>query len=627
MHRARAESVIKNIIRGIVQQCAAKGHVVSDTLVAFMVKTVVLDPRNGFNVDRTLTKQDLQKLEELCLGKLKEQCSPSLDTIKMQVYFDMNYTSRRAFLEEIHRVAECRLNTVSREITDSRVKTREELDALYRKIVTYILLRSAMGSPTHGDTVQEATAALQSVFPPTELGTFMVLLKKEKEQQLRELTMVVTGIRLFNKVSKGGAEETDLDEPSTVLKETLPVVSKSIEEELSASQSLAWKYTAAQEKLTNSDSQPEERDAPAVSLKQALSNVRQHEVFLKMLLVRYPTPQPYLFYYFHCLVLVVKHVVLHFWSNATIVSFSHIVFQPLFKALSKAWSGLQDEGELLSILRNITLNLKPFLASQATIVSEAYLNGLLEASEVKTDQQRMTQSSGRECIVPAEMKTQEWFLPETTTSYNDLLLQYNGICGYTLVTRDGLLLPGNPHIGVMRHKDKLYVFSSKEAALKFATSPDYFIAEVLEKAKLSPELIQLLKLHQQFSCVSPYSEMQPGESLLVKPMIKCEISTQTDLHPMETNIVRSYEWNEWQLRRNAIKLANLRTKVTHSVQSDLSHMRRDNNTQTWLPKDASCQGKREGGSSMPNPQTYLAGLRGQKDAHVVKINLTRPVDE
>lgn len=181
-----------------------------------------------------------------------------------------------------------------------------------------------------------------------------------------------------------------------------------------------------------------------------------------------------------------KHVVLHFWSNATIVSFSHIVFQPLFKALSKAWSGLQDEGELLSILRNITLNLKPFLASQATIVSEAYLNGLLEASEVKTDQQRMTQSSGRgefhvsrnlaqqgkmsmiraqvleltcsctssrcvsECIVPAEMKTQEWFLPETTTSYNDLLLQYNGICGYTLVTRDGLLLPGT---ALIMHRD------------------------------------------------------------------------------------------------------------------------------------------------------------------------------
>lgn len=66
---------------------------------------------------------------------------------------------------------------------------------------------------------------------------------------------------------------------------------------------------------------------------------------------------------------------------------------------------------------------------------------------------------------------------------------------------------GNPNIGILKHKEKLYVFSSKEAALKFACSPDDFIAEVAEKAKHSPELIQLLKLHQQFSCISPYSEV------------------------------------------------------------------------------------------------------------------------
>lgn len=63
------------------------------------------------------------------------------------------------FLEEIHQVVESRLNPVSREITDSRVKTREELDALYRKIITYILLRSSMGSPTDDITVQEATGS------------------------------------------------------------------------------------------------------------------------------------------------------------------------------------------------------------------------------------------------------------------------------------------------------------------------------------------------------------------------------------------------------------------------------------------------------------------------------------
>ncbi|XP_051792721.1 cilia- and flagella-associated protein 206 isoform X2 [Acanthochromis polyacanthus] len=621
MSRAQAENVIKNIIREIVQECAMRAQSVSDTLVAFMVKAVVLDPRNGFNVDRTLTKQDIEKLEELCLDKLMEKCSPSLDTIKMQVYFDMNYTSRRESLEEIQRVMKSRLIPVSRDITDSRVKTREECDALYRKIVTYILQRSAMGSPTDTKTMQEATAALQSVFPQTEVGTFMVLFKKDKEQQLVELTMLVTGILLFNKVSKKEEVEVHINDLiPTVVKEVLPVTTKSIENELHVTQSLAWKYTALLEELTDPDVQHKQCDMPIVLLKQALYNVRQHEVFLKMLLADAD--------------LCTKHIEMlqtelsskmkllkETMQSKTAVPTATVF--PVFKVLSKLWSGLQDEAELLNILSNITLSLQPFLASQAKIFSEPYLDGLLEGSEVKTDEQRMTESSD-ERIDPDQLTPQEWLLPETTTSFNELPQQYNGFCGYTFVNRDGLLLPGNPHIGVLKHKGKLYVFSSKQAALNFACSPDDFVEKVAEKAKYSPELIQLLKLPQQFSCVSPYSELQPGESLLVT---KCESGTQTDIHPMETNIVKSYEWNEWELRRKALKLADLRTKVTHSTQTDLSHLRRENVTQTWLPKDAACQSKRDGESNVPKPQIYLAGLRGQRNAQVAKINLTRSVDE
>lgn len=56
-------------------------------------------------------------------------------------------------------------------------------------------------------------------------------------------------------------------------------------------------------------------------------------------------------------------------------------------------------------------------------------------------------------------------------------------------------------------------------------------------------------------------------------------------------------------------------------------MRRENVTQTWLPKDAASQSKRDGESSVPKAQTYLAGLRGQRNGHVVKTDLTRSVDE
>lgn len=624
MSRACAEIVIENIIREISRECAARGHAASDSLVAFMVKAVILDPRNGFNVDRTLTKQDVQKLEGLCLDKLMEECSPSLDTIKMQMYFNMNYTSRREFLEEIHRLGESRLGVVSREITDSRGKTWEELHALYNKIITYIQLRSGIDSPADDSAVREAAAALQSVFPQTELGAFMVLLKRDKEQQLKELCMLVTGIQLFNKAGRRSGEEADLSElMPAVLTVALPVTAHSVEKELKASQTLAWKYTAVLERLTECDGPPAGRDVPVVLLKQALYNVRQHEAFLKMLLSdacvcaeHVETLQAELSSHMKLL----RETVQSKMAVPTAKVF------PLFKSISKLWSGLQDEGELLNVLSNIALNLQPFVASQAKIFSEAPLDVLLEASKVKTDEQRMAESSD-ERIVPAEMPTQEWLLPETTAGFSQLPLQYNAVCGHTLASRDGLLLPGNPHIGVLHHEEKFYVFSSKEAALKFAAGPGAFVAEVAEKAKQFPELIRLLELHQQFSRVSPYSEILLGETSPVKPVTKCESGTQTDVHPAGTGVVQSYEWNEWALRRKAIQLADLRSKVTHSAQTDLSHMRRDGATQTWLPKDAACQSKRDGGSSVPKPQVYLSGLRGQRDGRVVRTNLTRSVDE
>lgn len=54
-----------------------------------------------------------------------------------------------------------------------------------------------------------STAALQSVFPQTELGTFMALTKVDKEKQLKELTNIVCGIRLFNRDCGKGGEGID----------------------------------------------------------------------------------------------------------------------------------------------------------------------------------------------------------------------------------------------------------------------------------------------------------------------------------------------------------------------------------------------------------------------------------
>ncbi|XP_068135495.1 cilia- and flagella-associated protein 206 isoform X2 [Hyperolius riggenbachi] len=622
MSHTQAESVIKNIIREIAQECAEKGHTVSETLVAFVVKAVVLDSRNGFNVDRTLTKNDVQKLIKLCVDKLLDTKSPSLETIKMQVYFDMNYTSRGEFLDEHHRVLESRLAPVSREITDSRARTAEELESLYRKIVSYVLLRSGLGSPTDIKVVREATAALQSVFPHTELGTFLSLGKRDKERQLKELTMIVTGIRLFNKDCGKGGE--GIDDLPTVLKEAIPATTKHIDTELQSSRDMIFKYTALIEDMDGKRAR--NNLINLTQLKEALYNARQHEAFLNIILsdiITCAQQVEMMDKQYGAQMEQLRDTV----QSKTAVPTAQVY--PLFISLAKLWNSFQDEIVMLSVLSNMTTNLQPFLGLHEELFPADVIQPLVSDITVPTDEERIKQSEGIH-IRPSDFPTHEWYFPENTSNYERLPIQYHGFCGFTIAAKDGLLLPGNPSIGILKHRERYYVFCSKEAASMFAQDPDHYISLIGEKAKQCAELIQLLELHQQFASITPYSQAQAAEKLLMKPITKCNSGTQTDTHFMESNIVKSYEWNEWELRRKAIKLTNLRQKVTHSMQTHGSHMRRENFTQVYLPKQVGTQTKRDGASNVPKPHIFLAGLRGcgfSKPTNMVKVNLTRDVEE
>ncbi|XP_072498882.1 cilia- and flagella-associated protein 206 isoform X1 [Notamacropus eugenii] len=620
MAYSQAECVIKNIIREIGQECAHYGETVSETLVAFMVKAVVLDPSNGFNMDRNLTRSDVQKLVKICVDKLLDKKNPSLDTIKMQVYFDMNYTNRGEFLDEHHRVLESRLSIVSREITDNRARTREELESLYRKIVSYILLRSGLGSPTDIKVVREATAALQSVFPQSELGTFLSLSKKDKERQLKELTMIVAGIRLFNKDCGKGGE--GIDDLPAILNEAIPATTQHIDTQLQTSQEQAYRYTAILEKATLNPLRMKELEP--LKIKEALFNLRQYEVFLNIILSDIITCAQEVEMMIKQLAAQMEQLKMTVQAK-TAVPTSQVY--PIFIALSGLWSSFQDETVLLSVLSNLTTHLGPFLGAHEELFNDQMIQDLLKEVEVKTDVFRIKESMGTKVNVN-DFKKVEWLFPETTANFDKLPIQYRGFCGYTFAVTDGLLLPGNPTIGILKHKERYYTFNSKEAAYAFAENPNKYIEMIGEKAKKSAELIQLLELHQQFETVIPYSQVKMIDKH-IKPITRCESSTQTDTHIMQPTIVKGYEWNEWELRRKAIKLANLRQKLTHSVQTNLSHMRRENSTQVYPLKTTGTQTKREDSTRVPRPQIYIAGLRGSFTAslNAVKVNLTRAVDE
>ncbi|CAF1057219.1 unnamed protein product [Adineta steineri] len=627
-NRIQAEGVIKNIIREIVQECASRGEGVSETLVAFIVKAVVLEPQNDFQVDRVLASDDVQRLIDLCVKRLLNNKSIALDTVKMQVYFDMNYTTRDEFLTEHRRVLETRLQPISREITDNRATTKDELEALYRKIVSSVLLRSGLGSPTDISVVREATAALQSVFPQTELGNFLNLSKRDKDRQLIELTQIVTGIRLFNKECGKGGE--GIDNLPTILNEAIPATLKEIQQQTDDAVDSSEKFIAVLDTMTTLSQKQLGSDATKQKIQEAMINSRQFELYLNTLSndARQSAREvDELLSQFKTRLDQLKTTI----QNRTAVPTAQVY--PQFMHLAVIWFGFQDEMVLLSVLSNILYSLEPYTLNTKDLLSDESVRKYLSKVSIITDQQRLQVNNTGNVVQPEERNAEgTWYYSETTKNFDKLPLMYKGFCAYHLALNDFKLIHGDPRIGIVQINDHFYSFSEPKDAILFCRKPATYIESIANNAKLNAELIQLLDLHTHFSNVAPYGDLTQSSS---KPHLKADCGSQTDTHFHEKNIVKDYEWNEWELRRKAIKLANLRRRLTKSIQTNTSNFRRENTTQVYLPKDQYIQTKRDNYTNVPQPKVYLSGIRGHQrhddghflPANVQKIDLTRDIDE
>eukprot|EP01116_Phalansterium_solitarium_P025078 TRINITY_DN9419_c0_g1_i1.p2 TRINITY_DN9419_c0_g1~~TRINITY_DN9419_c0_g1_i1.p2 ORF type:complete len:114 (+),score=4.08 TRINITY_DN9419_c0_g1_i1:115-456(+) len=101
-----------------------------------------------------------------------------------------------------------------------------------------------------------------------------------------------------------------------------------------------------------------------------------------------------------------------------------------------------------------------------------------------------------------------------------------------------------------------------------------------------------------------------------------EIEIQTDTHPVEKHIDPKYNWNEWQIRQEAVRLADLKTKKTHSAQTVDSNFRRESETQHYAPKDAAVQRGIAASTNVETQKRYITGMRGGPDAKLTVHNIT-----
>ena len=108
-------------------------------------------------------------------------------------------------------------------------------------------------------------------------------------------------------------------------------------------------------------------------------------------------------------------------------------------------------------------------------------------------------------------------------------------------------------------------------------------------------------------------------------------SCQTDTHILYDgfpHVDPHYHWNEWDLRRQAILLVNLKKKLTHSTQTDISNFRTEVAVQCYKHgREKETQTRRDGETTMPKRVHYIKGLRGHPEAKNAAsvVDLTLPL--
>jgi len=499
---------------------------------------------------------------------------------------------------------------------------------LYRKIFNFAMVCTESDHLNDRAVERETAAALESVFPRVALPSFISLSTTDKRVQLHELSNIVFGIRLFNKhIGKGGAQIPDL--PGS-LSEEMATLNATLKNHIAEVEVVLDQYADVLAYLRHPSRRDESRNSMLTKrLQSELVFWRQMQLFQQQLQDATRVAGEHLRStrdVFHQDMTELRQIV----GSKTSVPKEKVY--PRFDALANMWNIFNEESVKVALYTNVYRAVvlfrdQPFKPALRGRDVEA-ARGASTVADNTTSQQGETkliegetEPAGETVLVPLHLLTSK-----------SVRLEMKGFDPCAVALHDGLLLPGDPEVGYVRHRGLYYAVSDTASAGQFLADPEQMLKAIKQVARSTPELVHVLGLGSSFPTVAIHHMVSQGidmgdGSLLYRGGIDMraskEMGTQTDTHVVSSFIDKQYEWNEWALRRRALLLTNLRTKRTHSTQTADSHFRRDNATQHYHTQNNDAQTARSAGTMPRKESNYVTGLRGHPDEkmHVVNICL------
>jgi hypothetical protein len=163
----------------------------------------------------------------------------------------------------------------------------------------------------------------------------------------------------------------------------------------------------------------------------------------------------------------------------------------------------------------------------------------------------------------------------TAEDFLGLCLELQGYCPWTLTHGRGLLVPGQPLLGVVQFRGQFFVCEHEAGLRAFVSAPERYLEAVRALCCRSPEYIHLLRVQSWFPrglrLLAAASEQEDqdedqqhaqdtyGNASGRASSSTREVGCETPVHFDEGggHIVVDYHWNEWELRRRALSLLTL----------------------------------------------------------------------
>jgi hypothetical protein len=286
---------------------------------------------------------------------------------------------------------------------------------------------------------------------------------------------------------------------------------------------------------------------------------------------------------------------------------------PRFQNLSKMYTKFQEQVFILDIRENVYKKLYDFVTSNSIPIDynvetwEECFELYTEKLDIyeKQDEPIFSFESGAYGQGVTLLKQ------DSTADYLDIKLEYQGFCITTLFNKK-LLISGRPTV-VAKYNDKYMVFCTHQCLQEFIDNPNKYIEGIYEYVKENPYLINLLNMTEEFPNGNLANMFRDKESITFKyknSKVLMDKGCQTVDHVYPNGYIDpDYVWNEWELKKRAIKLADIKKKKTVSTQTLLSHLRRENQTQVYPLKDTEVNTTVNTGTNLSIPKNYAVGFR------------------